>query len=154
MKTEFDASAFFTEIRHLDNRREGFAPLDKSYSCVTHDAHRKLAFSTLAHDTLRIIPLAAGVVTTLHTTAKNSVRKLIDYTAYTWTIPDGKSHNVIVHILINMRWHLSILNVQSFKGADCVIDHYMMIAKVRERLSVRKEEAQEIDVTIQSQKPK
>ena len=44
--------------------------------------HRKLAFSTLAHDTLGITPLAAGVVTTLRTSTKNSVRKLIDYTTY------------------------------------------------------------------------
>ena len=44
--------------------------------------HRRLAFSTLAHDTLGIIPLAAGVVTTLRTSAKNSVRELTDYTTY------------------------------------------------------------------------
>jgi hypothetical protein len=31
---------------------------------------------------LGIIPLAAGVVTTLRMSAKNSVQKLIDYTAY------------------------------------------------------------------------
>ena len=37
-------------------------------------------FSTLAHDTLGIIPLAAVVVTTLRMSAKNSVRELIDYT--------------------------------------------------------------------------
>jgi len=48
----------------------------------THNAHVKLAFSTLAHDTLGIIPLAAGVVTTLRTSTKNSVRELIDYTTY------------------------------------------------------------------------
>jgi len=70
----------FTEIRHLDNRRQNVAPLDKSKSCVTHGAHRKLVFSTLAHDTLGIIVLAAGVVTTLRKSAKNSVPKLIDYT--------------------------------------------------------------------------
>ena len=67
------------EIRHLDNRRENVALLDKSQSCVTHDAHTKLAFSTLAH-TLGIIPLACGVVITLCTSAKNSVRELTDYT--------------------------------------------------------------------------
>jgi hypothetical protein len=78
IETEFDSSALFTEVRHLDNRRENVAPLDKSYSCVTHDAHRKLAFSPLSHDTLGITPLAAGVVTTLHTSAKNSVRELAD----------------------------------------------------------------------------
>jgi len=41
-----------------------------------------LAFSTLAHDTLGIIPLAAGVVTTLCKRAKNSVLEHIDYTTY------------------------------------------------------------------------
>jgi len=54
--------------------------LIKARRCVTHDAHRKLAFSTLAHDTLGIILVAAGVVTTLRTNAKNSVRELIAYT--------------------------------------------------------------------------
>jgi len=67
----------FTEICHLDNRRENIAPLDKSESCVTHDAHRKLSFSTLAHGTLGIIPLMVGVVTTLLTSVK-----LIDNTTY------------------------------------------------------------------------
>jgi hypothetical protein len=47
-----------------------------------HDAHRKLAFSTLAHDTLGITPLAAGVVTTFRTSAKNAVWELIDYISY------------------------------------------------------------------------
>jgi len=70
------------EIRHLDNHRENIAPLDKSKICVKHNAHRKLAFSTLAHDTLGIILLAAGMVTTLRTSAKNSIRKLIDFTTY------------------------------------------------------------------------
>ena len=53
---------------------------DKCSQIIAHDAHRKLAFSTLAHDTLRIIPLAAGVVTILRTIVKNSVRELTDYT--------------------------------------------------------------------------
>ena len=50
---------------------------------ASHTMRTELAFSTLAHDTLGIIPLAAGVVTTLRTSAKNSVLKLIDYTTYT-----------------------------------------------------------------------
>jgi len=85
----------FTEIRHLDNRRENVASLDKSQSCVTHDAHRKLAFSILAHDTLGIIPLAAGVVTTLRLSAKNSVWKLIDYTMYTTDVITAYTLNSI-----------------------------------------------------------
>ena len=30
---------------------------------------------------------------------------------YTWTSPDGKTHNQIDHILMDKRWHLSILDV-------------------------------------------
>jgi hypothetical protein len=62
---------------------------------------------------------------------------------YTWTSPDGKTHNQINHILIDRRWHSSILNVRSFRGADCDTDYYLVVVKVRERLAVSKQEAQE-----------
>ena len=55
---------------------------------------------------------------------------------YTWTSPDGKTHNLIDHVLIDRRWHSSVLNVRSFRGADFDTDHYLVIAKVRERSSV------------------
>jgi len=35
--------------------------------------------------------------------------------------------------------------VQSFRGADCDTDHYLVIAKVRERLAVGKQAAQRFD---------
>jgi len=64
---------------------------------------------------------------------------------YTWTSPDGKIHNQIDHVLIGRRWHLSVLDVRSFRGADCGTDHYLVIAKVRERLAVGKQAAQRFD---------
>jgi len=64
---------------------------------------------------------------------------------YTWTSPDGKTHNQIDHVLIDRRWHSIVLDVQSFRGADCDTDHYLVIAKVRERLAVAKQTAQRFD---------
>jgi len=52
---------------------------------------------------------------------------------------------VIDHILIDRRRHSSILDVQSFRGADCDTDHYLVVAKVRERLAVSKQAAQKFD---------
>jgi endonuclease/exonuclease/phosphatase family metal-dependent hydrolase len=57
---------------------------------------------------------------------------------YTWTPPDGQTHNQLDHILIDRRRHSSILDVRSFRGADCDTDHYVIVAKFRERLAVRK----------------
>jgi hypothetical protein len=56
---------------------------------------------------------------------------------YTWTSPAGKTQNQIDHILIDRRWHLSILYVQSFRGVDCDTGHNLVVAKVRGRLAVR-----------------
>ena len=53
----------------------------------------------------------------------------------TWTSPDGQTHNQIDHILIDRRWHSSVINVKSFRGADCDTDHYLVVAKGRERLA-------------------
>jgi rubrerythrin len=64
---------------------------------------------------------------------------------HTWTSPDGKTHNQIDHVLIGRRWHSSVLDVRSFSGADCDTDHYLEIAKVRERLAVGKQAAQKFD---------
>jgi exonuclease III len=49
---------------------------------------------------------------------------------YTWTSPDGKTHNQIDHILIDRRRHSSILDLRSFRGANCDSDHYLVLAKV------------------------
>jgi hypothetical protein len=64
---------------------------------------------------------------------------------YTWTSPDEKNHNQIYHILIDRRWQSSLLDVRYFRGADCDTDHYLVVAKGRERLAVSKQAAQKFD---------
>ena len=102
---------------------ENVAPLDKSYSCVTHDAHRKLAFSTLAHDTLGVIPLVAGVVTTFHTSAKNSVQKLIDYTTYVkiWLLAILGKINCAV-MLKDIAQFSGVIHCRMLLALFCVLD--------------------------------
>jgi len=64
---------------------------------------------------------------------------------YTWTSPDGKTHNPIDHILIDKRRHSSILDIRSLRGADCDNDHYLVVPKLRETMAVSKQAAQNFD---------
>ena len=64
---------------------------------------------------------------------------------YTWTSSDGKTHNQIDHVLIDRRWHSSVLDVRSFREDDCDTDHYLVIVKVRERLAEFIQASQRLD---------
>ena len=68
-----------------------------------------------------------------------------DIHSHSWTSPDGKTHNQIDHILIDRRRQSIILDVRSFRRVDCDTDHYLVVAKVRERLAVSKQAAQKLD---------
>jgi hypothetical protein len=50
----------------------------------------------------------------------------------------GKPHNQIDDILIDRRRLSSLLDIRSFRGTDCDSDHYLVVAKARERLAVNK----------------
>jgi hypothetical protein len=67
-----------------------------------------------------------------------------EFNNYTGNSPDGKNHNQIYHILIDKRWHSIILDVRSIRRADCDIDHYLVVARFRERFIVSKQEAQNL----------
>jgi len=43
--------------------------------------------------------------------------------------------------LVDGKWYSSIIDVQSFREADCDIDHCLVVAKFRERLAVNKQAA-------------
>jgi hypothetical protein len=58
---------------------------------------------------------------------------------FTWTSPDGKTYNQIDHILVDRRRHSNVLDVRSLRATDCDSDHYLVLAKVRERLAMNKQ---------------
>ncbi|KAJ4431136.1 hypothetical protein ANN_19731 [Periplaneta americana] len=59
----------------------------------------------------------------------------------------GLTHNQIDHILIDKRRHTSIVDIRTFRGADCNSDHYLVIGELRERLSVAKRVEQQVNIT-------
>jgi hypothetical protein len=61
---------------------------------------------------------------------------------YTWTSSDGKTQNKIYHILVYRRRHSNILDIRSYREADFDTDHYLVVAKIRERLAVNKQRSQ------------
>jgi hypothetical protein len=61
---------------------------------------------------------------------------------YTWTSPDGKTHNQIDHILVDRRRHSNVLDARTSRAADHDTDHYLAEVKVGERLEVNKQRSQ------------
>jgi hypothetical protein len=51
----------------------------------------------------------------------------------------GKTHNQIGHILVDRRRHSNVLDVRSFRAADCDSDHCLVVTKVKERLAASKQ---------------
>jgi hypothetical protein len=79
---------------------------------------------TIGNESSHEISNDNGVRVVNFATSKNLVVKSIMFPhcsihKYTWTSPNGQTHNQIDHVLIDKRWHLSILDVRSFRGADC-----------------------------------
>lgn len=56
-----------------------------------------------------------------------------DIYKWTWRSPDGRTHNQIDHVLISKRNASSILNVRTYRGADCDSDHFLVCMRYRDR---------------------
>uniref|UniRef100_A0A8D9F872 Craniofacial development protein 2 n=1 Tax=Cacopsylla melanoneura TaxID=428564 RepID=A0A8D9F872_9HEMI len=56
----------------------------------------------------------------------------------TWISPDSRTRNQIDHILIDDRRKSMIENVRTYRGADINSDHFLVIAKIRERIAMHK----------------
>ena len=53
---------------------------------------------------------------------------------YTWTSPVGQYRNQIDYILCSQGWRSSIQSAKTRLGADCGLDHELLIAKFRLKL--------------------
>ena len=51
-----------------------------------------------------------------------------------WTSPDGQYQNQIDYILCSQRWRNCIQSAKTRLGADCGLDHELLIAKFRLKL--------------------
>lgn len=56
----------------------------------------------------------------------------------TWVSSDGKTWNQIDHILIDTRHASNCLDVQSLRRADANSDHFLVRAKMRTRISTKR----------------
>jgi hypothetical protein len=72
-------------------------------------------------------------------TLKSTMFPHRNISTFTWTTPDGKTHNQSEDVLVDRKRHSSVFDVLSFKAADCDTDHYLVAAEVRERLAVSKQ---------------
>jgi hypothetical protein len=50
---------------------------------------------------------------------------------YSWTSPEGKTHKQIDYILVDRQRHSNVLDVRSFRAADCDNDDYLVVAKIK-----------------------
>ena len=53
----------------------------------------------------------------------------------TWKSPDEYTVNQIDHVLISKRWASNVLDVRSYRGANCDTDHYLVKTTYRCRIS-------------------
>jgi hypothetical protein len=103
---------------------------------------------TIGKESLHEISNGNGVRVVNFATSKNLTVKSTMFPHrnihVTWMSPDGRTHNQIDHILIYRRRYSSILDIRSFRAADCGTDHYVVVAKTTERLAVSKQAAHRV----------
>jgi hypothetical protein len=58
---------------------------------------------------------------------------------FAWASPNGKTQNRVKYNLIDSHRYSSLLEDRSFRAADCDTNHYLVVAKCRDRLAVNKQ---------------
>ena len=71
---------------------------------------------------------------------------------WTWESPDQKTHNLIDYIIVSRKLMGSVRNSRSFPSADVGSDHQLVMANIRLKLKVKKQETRIKKVNIQNLK--
>jgi hypothetical protein len=104
----------------------------------------------IGNESLHEVSIDNGVIVVNFATSKNLLVKSTtfphrDTHKRIWTSHDGLTHYPI-DVLRDKRRHSNILDVQPFKGIDCDTGHDLILAKLRERISISKRVRQNFDV--------
>jgi sorting nexin-29 len=80
---------------------------------------------------LRLVTFAAARGMAISSTyfARKNIRK------HTWQHPSGDTCSQIDHVLVDGRHFSDVIDVRSFRGPNIDSDHYLVVAKIRARLS-------------------
>jgi hypothetical protein len=72
-------------------------------------------------------------------TVRNTLFPHHNINKYTSTSPNGKSYRLIDYVMTERQRPSSALDVQPFSAANCGTDHYLVVVKVWERLTINKQ---------------
>jgi hypothetical protein len=134
-KTDEVKDSFYEELEHVFDKFPKYH-MKISLGYFSAKVGREGIFKpTIGNESLHEISNDNGVRLVNFATSKNKRVKstLFPYRnihKYTWTSPDGKSHNQIDHILVDRRRHSNILGVRSYRVAECDTDHYLVVANL------------------------
>jgi hypothetical protein len=53
----------------------------------------------------------------------------------TWRSPDGQTFNQLDHLLTDARHVSNVMDIRTFRGANIDLDYYLLISKIRSRIS-------------------
>jgi hypothetical protein len=137
-------NSFYEDLERLFNKFPKYHKKNLLGDLNTKLGREDIFKPTIWNENLHEITNDNGVRVVNFTTSKNLIVESTMFPhhnihKYTWTSPDGNTHNQIDHILIDRRRNSSILDVRSFRTTDCDTDHYLVVAKIRERIAVNKQ---------------
>nr|KAG5686358.1 hypothetical protein BaRGS_026819 [Batillaria attramentaria] len=60
----------------------------------------------------------------------------------TWVSPNHRTENQIDHVIVRQRWRSSLQDVRARRGADIGLDHHLVVAKLKMKLSSARKKQQ------------